>query len=254
MISRDQNVLGFAFGVRACLVCMVAIVVLASCTLGFVCNAAAVPQRDAEQLNDVRFRWSFAVLVETDDAQSIRPVTEKTPLKSGDKIKLMVELQKKCFVYVIHHSAQGELSMLFPYSMKQFTSDYLTLRKYYIPAGDAWFQVDAHVGTETFYLLAASRRLSEVEYLFGQYETAEPAKKQEAAVRMIAEIRSVAKEREELAFRPDQADQADQADPSHYAIRGIERAQSQGPADISDISYEVSARGVYLRTFSFEHR
>ena len=161
---------------------------------------------------------------------------------------MMVELKKKCFVYVIYQNAQGEMSILFPHSLEQFKTDYEPGKKYYIPRGDAWFQLDDHLGQETFYLLASDERLSEVEYLFNRYETAEPAKKPEIAGQMIAEIRNMERQHRDLLAG------AERPMIVGGVVRGVERAQGQDPSDIAALSDEIVSTDFYSKTFSIQHR
>lgn len=196
----------------------------------------------------VRFRWAFGAIIGGGNSPKLKSITQDAVLRSGDKFKMMVELKKKCFVYVIYHNAQGELSILFPYSLSQFTADYEPSKKYYIPRGDAWFQLDDHVGEETLYLLASDERLTEVEYLFNRYETADGAKKPEIAGQMIAEIRNIEKQHRDLLA------QAERPVIVGGAVRGVERAQGQDPSDVAGISSEISSVEFYSKTFSIQHR
>ena len=107
----------------------------------------------------VCFRWAFGAMIGSKNDRRLVAITRDTRLKTGDQLKMLVELQKKCFVYLIYHTGQDELHMLFPYEIQQFTSDYKLFKKYYIPQGDKWFEFDEDVGQETFYLLASAQRL-----------------------------------------------------------------------------------------------
>jgi hypothetical protein len=196
----------------------------------------------------VRFRWAFGAIVGGVNNPKLKSITEDTILKTGDKFKMMVELKKKCFVYVIYQNAQGEMSILFPYSLGQFTADYEPSKKYYIPRGDAWFQLDDHLGQETFYLLASEERLTEVEYLFNQYETAEPSRKSEIAGQMIAEIHNMEKQHRDLLAG------AERPAVVGGVVRGVERAQGQDPSDIATISTEISSADFFSKTFNIQHR
>lgn len=198
---------------------------------------------------DIRFRWAFGAIAGGGENPKLRSIAQDTVLKSGDKFKMMVELKKKCFVYVVYKNSQGELSVLFPYSLQQFTTDYEPSKKYYIPRGDAWFQLDDHPGQETFYLLASDERLSEVEYLFNQYATADADQKPEIAGQLIAEIKKMEKQHPNLLANADDRPHAVQG-----AVRGVERAQGRDPSDVATISGEISSDGFYTKTFTIEHR
>lgn len=200
-----------------------------------------------DDFGGIRFQWAFGALSGGESNPRLRSITQDAVLKSGDKFKMMVELKKKCFIYVIYQNSQGELSILFPYSLKQFSADYQPAKKYYIPRGDAWFQLDDQVGTERFYLLASEDRLSEVEYLLTMYEGAEAGKKADLAGRMIAEIQAVERRHREVLAHADRPIEEETS-------RGIERAQGQDPSDIAVISREIVSKDTYTRTFTIQHR
>ena len=48
------------------------------------------------------------------------PVTQDMVLKSGDQLKMMVDLQKSCFVYLFHEEGPSGIKLLFPYTLQQF--------------------------------------------------------------------------------------------------------------------------------------
>ena len=99
----------------------------------------------------VSFVWAFEALVAEGKVTKQVPVKEDMTLKTGDQLKMFVELRKPCFVYVIHHGARGEIQRLFPYDIQQFTTAYQTSKIYEIPPNDAWFRINEQAGRETFY-------------------------------------------------------------------------------------------------------
>jgi len=90
-------------------------------------------QAEPNKQDLVCFRWAFGAIVGTDNDRRLVAITRDTELKTGDQLKMLVELQKKCFVYLIYRTGKDELHMLFPYKIQQFTSDYKLFKKYYIP-------------------------------------------------------------------------------------------------------------------------
>src|SRR5512139_2484611 len=89
---------------------------------------------------NVAFSWGFGALVGKD--KKFVPITRDTVLKTGDEMKMVVELKKECYVYLIHHSPKGEVSLLFPEDVRQFSGDYKVGKNYYIPKGRSWFELD----------------------------------------------------------------------------------------------------------------
>jgi hypothetical protein len=136
------------------------ILLITFCFLLFWSQRAGADQKDE---NNVCFRWAFGAMVGSENERRLVAITRDTTLKTGNQLKLLVELKKKCFVYLIYHSGQNELHMLFPYETKQFSKDPETRKKYYIPQGTEWFELDEKTGPETFYLLASAERLNGLE-------------------------------------------------------------------------------------------
>jgi hypothetical protein len=204
----------------------------------------------AEQNNQdlVCFRWAFGAMIGAKNDRRLVAITRDTMLKTGDQLKMLVELQKKCFVYVIYHTGQDELHMLFPYEIKQFSSDYELFKKYYIPQGDMWFELDEDVGQETFYLLASAKRLFKLEALLNAYESAGAVKKREVAKQILAEI--LKEKRRHKKFTTS----AESPVTIGGSVRGIIKDKKTHSPDIDPIAAEVNAPNFYSRTFTIEHQ
>jgi len=160
----------------------------------------------------------------------------------------MIELQRKCYVYLIHHNAQGDISMIFPYNLKQFDTDYQTARKYFVPKGEAWFQLDDNTGSETFYLLASDQRMLDIEFLYTSYVDAENSRKAGIAGQILAQINAI---RDQYLASSEQAEVLAKNDDPH---RGFERATGADPTDISGLAKEITFTNIYSETFVIQHR
>jgi len=142
----------------------------------------------------VAFVWAFEALVAEGKVTKQVLIQEDVKLKTGDQLRMFVELRKPCFVYVIHHGARGEIQELFPYDMQQFTTDYQTAKIYEIPPHKGWFRLNEPAGLETFYLVASAQRLTDLEQLLATYTTAPPAEQPLAATNVLAELRNLLKQ------------------------------------------------------------
>ena len=211
-------------------------------------KAVSSQQQNQPAGQDICFRWALGALVKGEKELEFIAIKRDTTLKTGDRIKMFVELRKKCFVYVIYHSAGGDLYLLFPYDLKQFASDYQTFKKYYIPQGDAWFELDEKVGLETFYLLASARRLQVLERLIKVYPSNEPAKKHEIAKQIVAEVRRLKWQHRKLktvAERPLQI---------IGPVRTLDDAGKVAALDVTSIAVEISAESFYSKSFRIDHQ
>ena len=209
-------------------------------------GSTAVLAQQGTQAENVAFQWSFGALVGKE--KKFVPITRDTALATGDEIKMMVELKQECYVYVIYHSSKGEIDLLFPEDVRQFSGDYKTGKNYYIPSGRRWFELDKNIGRETFYLLASAQRLLELEALVGDYKSADKSKKADMADQILGEIRTVKRKFRTfttLAERPVTIG---------GNIRGVEKAESARRPDVSTIATEISASNFYSKTFTIDHQ
>jgi hypothetical protein len=200
----------------------------------------SAPQEDNA---NVGFRWGFGAIVGQSGNKRLTPITRDTVLRSGDELKMVVQLTKPCFVYVLYVGSKGELSLLFPYDVSQFQTDYKTGKNYYIPRSAPWFRLDEKKGKETFYLLAAAERLTDVEKLVTRYYDADEMKKPAVVQQVLAEVRNLHRRFRTfttLAERP-------------IAIGGSVRGREQQP-DVASIATEISAMNFYAKTFTIDHQ
>lgn len=202
----------------------------------------------AQAEENVSFYWAFGAAVKVGNDEKLVPIGRGTPLQTGDRVKMLVLLKKPCFVYVFHHDSQGDVRMLFPYNLQQFSSDYVTEKRYDVPQGNAWFELDEQVGSETFYLLASSKRLNELEDLVSQYASADNAKQSELAPQIVQTIRRVRKRHRNLTIV------AERPTPIAGNFRALNQVEgTKQDLDIGQLAVDISADTFYSRTFTIEH-
>jgi hypothetical protein len=214
--------------------------------LGPLCCLPPAGAQDTEKT--VGFRWAFGVITGQADERRLESVSQDRVLNTGDKIKMFVEPRRKCFVYVIHHNSQDEVSLLFPYNLEQFDRDYVVSGRYYIPRGETWYELDRNPGLEAFHVVASDQRLADLERLVGEMQRAEGPRKVELSKVVLAEIRNQKKQHRELAAP------AERPVNIGGAVRGFERSTAGGYPDVSVLAQDVAANGFYARTFSIDHR
>jgi hypothetical protein len=191
----------------------------------------------AQEADNVHFLWAFEALVAEGNVTKQVPIREDIRLKTGDQLKMFVELRKPCFVYVIYHGAQGEVQLLFPYNTQQFTADYQPAKLYEIPPADGWFRLNEQAGSETFYLVASAQRLLDLEKLVDTYTVAKPAEQPQVATTIVAELRNLIRQHRASAppGRP-------------VPIAGNMRQVGKGVEGL-----EITAPTFYSKTFTIEH-
>lgn len=199
------------------------------------------------QQQNVVFQWAFGAITGPAKARKFVTVTRDTILNTGDELKLAVELQTKCYVYLVHRNPQGEIAMLFPYDSKQYAVEYDTGRSYYVPKGQAWFELDNNVGKETFHFLASDVRLMKLETLISSYIAADETDKPEFAEAVVREI--VAQRKAHRSY----AAAAERPATIGGGVRGDDKNLKVKP-DVAKSAIEVSAKKFYSKTITIDHK
>jgi len=208
--------------------------------------AAATAGAQSEGEN-IAFQWSFGAVAS--GQETLVPITRDTVLHSGDDIKMLVNLERDCFVYVIHAGPTDDVTLLFPYSLDQFDKDYSVKKNYYIPIGRRWITFDKTPGKERFYLLAANERLTDLERLLSSYATSDAEKKTTVSKQILSEIRNVKRRFRNFATL------AEKPVTIGGNIRGIgEEEVSARRPDVANIATLISASNFYGKTFTIDHR
>jgi len=215
----------------------------------FKADATVHAQQAATQNDsDVRFQWAFGILKKEADSRRFEIVNRDTVLTSGDQLKFYIQLKAPCFVYLIYHSSQGELSVLFPHRFRSLSTDSKVSEPHYIPKEDQWFELDNHVGQETFYLLASAGRLTELEALVNDYESADSSRKSLLVQQIVTRIRQLRKQH--LKFKT----YAERPVSVIGNLRGTEKLESSAAADLAQVAVEISADTFFSRTYTIDHQ
>lgn len=213
--------------------------------LGLMLLAVAQPCFSQQPAGTVHFRFAFGALTGSGDARKLVRIAEDTQLKTGDKLKLMVEAEQPNFVYVLHRSPQNEIDVLFPSDLKQSVQ---VGRKYYMPAGTTWFELDNKAGNETFYLLGSTKRLTELETLLDRYVKAPASGKAAITNDIVAEIRQLRTQNLETTAP------AERPVMIGGNVRSLDTTPSSALPDVGSVAVEITAKDFYARTFTIDHR
>lgn len=214
--------------------------------IGLSAGSFHLQAQGPEEGENVAFRWGFGAFLKSGN---FVPITKDTTLQSGEEVKMVVELVKDCFVYVIYQSSKGEIYQLFPYETSQFLSnDYVKGKNYYIPKGRSWFKLDNNTGRETFYLLASAQRLPELEVLLSKYNAADNASKPGIASDIVKEIRDVKRRFRSFATL------AERPATIGGNVRGVTKQEETKRPDVATIATHISATNFYSKTFTIDHK
>lgn len=210
----------------------------------------SIPCSIAEQQceGEVCFSWALGAIVESDGNRKFIQINRDTILSSGDQLKMLLKLRKKTFVYILHHSAQDELYMLFPYNLSQFSNDYEVSKDYYIPEGDFVIELDEIVGIEKIYLIASNRRINELEDLYTSYNSAEYPQKPELIKKIIHEMRKLRIRHKKFII------EAERPTTMVGNVRGHIICEEAKFKDLEKIAIEYTAKDFFSKTFTIDHK
>lgn len=212
-----------------------------------VFHSVAQTKDQQEPTPNVSFEWAFGALVGKE--KTFVTITKDTILKSGDELKMMVKLRSDCYVYVVYYGPQGEVELLFPYSLKQLQTDYELEKNYYIPQGRAWLKLDQNTGKERFFVVASNTRLLQLEAFISEYYAVNDAgKKKELGEKVITEIRDLRKSFVSFATL------AEKPITIGGNIRSTGTIEERRRIDLADFAILISAKNFYSKTFTIDHQ
>ena len=197
--------------------------------------------------NEIGFLYAFGAYAGPQGRGKVVPVQNEITLRAGDRLKLFFEPRSDLHFYLLHMSSQGELTALYPMEAKPARVAPGT--QVFIPAGNQWFELDAHPGQEKFFLIAAADRLEHLEELCKRHVSiTTSADLQSSTAAILDEIKRLRHQYKQLTAP------AEKPVRIGGSVRGQQPSNSPAVPDITPLAAEVSAPGFYSRTFSIDHR
>ncbi len=211
--------------------------------------ASFMVAQDASPKENVQYKWAFVARGGEAGKRHIGVVTKDTSMNTGDEFKMFVNLSKPSYVYIVHRSSHDEVTLRFPYDLGMFDKDFKLDKNYYIPKGREWFKLDKNAGPETFYILASSERLTDLEKTLQSFFTAPAEKKSDAAALVVSEIKDIKKRFRTFSTLAER--------PISIAgnVRGEQtRAIDPDRIDVATLATEVSANNFFTKTITIDHK
>ncbi len=112
--------------------------------------------------DQIAFRWAF-VHRSPGSGKEIIDFAERPKISSGDKLQVYLRPESEVYLYLFLYDTHRDLYLLFPDSPDYYKKTRLEEEDIYIPGRNDWFEWDESKGTERFYLLASSTRLTDLE-------------------------------------------------------------------------------------------
>ncbi len=173
---------------------------------------------------------------ETDGSYSEIIVSEGSVLRSGDNFQVHLESNRPAYVYILMYDSQSKAGQIFPDPKINQSGSVDGGRKVVVPARDLWFWLDEHTGTETIYVLASEKPMTDIRGLLAQMEGGSEAGQKRAAQEI--------KERIAVMQR---------------GVGGIVKGQAvtytlSDGKKIQKVTDVVTGTGSVVRAVSFQHR
>ena len=163
-------------------------------------------------------------------------VSEGSVLRSYDNFQVHVETNRPSYVYVLIYDSQGKAEQLFPDAKIDQPGFVETGRQVVIPRRDLWFWLDEHTGTETIYVLASEKPMSDVQRLLTKMRAVEGTDKQRVSQEIKERIAGIQR-----------------------GVGGITKGQAvtytlSDGKKIQKVTEVVTGTGSVVRAVSFHHR
>ncbi|MBN1699457.1 MAG: DUF4384 domain-containing protein [Spirochaetales bacterium] len=190
------------------------------------------------------FRYAFLASDNEGNAATIDYRQRITDMQTGERIRVYMEPVTSVYIYLVHVSSGGELSLLFPAAFGFFSEDYETGATYYLPSEDRWYILKDPPGIEEFHLIVSTTRLPDLEsllddYLELMYDNRHETDTADARQDVLDEIRHLAKRGNMLAGK----------NLKPVPIAGVVRAFDERPVS----GVEARFTDVYATTIRIRH-
>jgi class 3 adenylate cyclase/CHAT domain-containing protein len=108
-------------------------------------------------------------------------VSEGSVLRSLDNFQVHLEANRPTYVHILMYDSQGKASQIFPDPKIDQPGFVEAGRKLVVPARDLWFWLDENTGTETIYVLASEKPMSDLRGLLAKMEGGDEAGQKRAS-------------------------------------------------------------------------
>ena len=115
---------------------------------------------------------------ESDGSYSEILVSEGSVLRSRDNFQIHLETSRPAYVAILIYDSQGKAGQIFPDPKVNQPGFVESGKKLVVPARDLWFWLDDSTGTETIYVLASEKPMTDIRGLLAKMESTDEAGQQ----------------------------------------------------------------------------
>ena len=108
-------------------------------------------------------------------------VNEGGTLRSRDNFQVHLEASRPAYIYILIYDSEGKASQLFPNPKIEESGFAQADQSLVVPGADSWFWVDDSTGTETIYVLASEKPMTDIRGLMAKMETTDDTGQQRAS-------------------------------------------------------------------------
>ncbi len=196
----------------------------------------------------ISFRWALVGKTTVDGEKKIINIQHDTAMMTGDAFKMLIQPITKCYLYVLLRGSRSDMTLLFPYSTRDFKNVVSTEVSYLIPRGRLWYELDSNVGHETFYFIASPERLPTLEKALEDLKVQDEQSCEQRSQQVIQQINNLRKQNRKFTSIAEK--------PIGIAgnVRSIGNEKEIDRIDLSQYATEVEGNGFYIRTIVIDHR
>lgn len=185
----------------------------------------------------LQFKWAFLLRDQDGNTKTV-DFKDKVSTKKGDALRIYLEPVKNVYLYLYMFDSQKQLRCLFPSTPDCYDKGPESAVPHVLPAGEKWFIMDEQTGTERFFLLASSSRLTDIENLTKKMISS--PNDAEVKAKLLDEIKTVRRVKGDFSTPVEKG----------VPIAGTVVAVTRGPTTGATLT---EAAGFYSRTLRIEH-
>ena len=163
-------------------------------------------------------------------------INEGSALRSRDNFQVHLEASRPAYVYILIYDSEDRASQLFPDPKIEHSGVVEAGKSLIVPGPGSWFWLDDSAGTETIYVLASEKPMTDIRVLLARIQTADDKGQQRASQEI----------KERIAFM-------------QRGVGGITKGQAvtytlSDGKKIQKVTDVVTGTGSVVRAVSFLHR
>jgi hypothetical protein len=125
---------------------------------------------------------------EADGSYSELLIRDGTMLRSRDNFRVHLETNRPAYVYILLYDSQGKASQLFPDPRINHSGLTDAGAKLAVPDANMWFWLDEDLGTETIFVLASEKPMTDIRALLAKIEKTNEAGQQRTSQEIVRKM------------------------------------------------------------------